>query len=140
VCVCVYRVRQWVYKKLGFTTSIRFLWYEVRLQHTAAHCNTLHHTATHCNTLQHTATQCNALGFLWYEVRRTCGWVNVTQCNTVQHTAAHCNTLQHTATHCNTLQHTAAHCHALQCTVVSVVRGQACNIRLFGGKWGPFGI
>jgi len=32
---------------------------QIRLQHTATHCNTLQHTATHCNALQHTATYCN---------------------------------------------------------------------------------
>ena len=36
----------------------RSLW-DLRLQHTATHCNTLRNTATHCNTLQHTATHCN---------------------------------------------------------------------------------
>ena len=31
------------------------------MQHTAAHCNTLHYTATHCNTLPHTTTNYNTL-------------------------------------------------------------------------------
>ena len=70
--------------------------FEITLQHTATHCNTLQHTATHCSILQHTATHCS----------------------TLQHTAAHCNTLQHTAAHCNTLQHTAAHCNTLQHTLL----------------------
>ena len=69
VCVCVCRV-----------TSLSRA--PNTLQHTVAHCNTLH-TATNCNTQQHTATYCS----------------------TLQHLTAHCNTLPHITTHCNTLQH-----------------------------------
>jgi len=37
---------------------------DIRLQHTATHCNTLQHTATHCNTLQHTASHLFCWGSL----------------------------------------------------------------------------
>jgi len=65
-----------------------------KLQHTAAHCNTLQHTATHCTILHHTGTLC----------------------------LPNCNTLQHTVIHCNTMRHTAPHRHS-QSAVPASVRG-----------------
>ena len=94
--VCVYRETLYIPN----VTEIDCFYYLIVLAYEVA----LQHTATHCNTLQHTATPCNT----------------ATHCSTLQHTAAHCNTRQHTATemhhtatHCNTLHHTAAYCSIL---------------------------
>jgi len=98
-----------------------------KLQHTAAHRNSLLHrdlnsienstlpdAATCCNvaTLQHTAAHRLEL----HRGRRTATYCKAqqhaatrrTEPHREQHTATHCNTLQHAATRCDILQHTTA--------------------------------
>ena len=74
-----------------------------RVNHCAAHCNTLQHAATHCNTLQHES-----------HVNSTCK-------PRMNHCAAHCNTL------CNTLQHTATHCATHSSTLQHTVQHTATH-------------
>ena len=66
--------------------------YEVPLQHTATHCNTLQHTATHCKKLQHTLQQEARTLFTNYPHAH----LTATHCNVPQRTATH------TATHAGT--------------------------------------
>ena len=52
VCVCV---SVWERERVSeYICDMEVV--NLRLQHTATHCNTLHHTATCYNTLQYTAT------------------------------------------------------------------------------------
>jgi len=92
----------------------------LRMQCTAARCNTLQRTAMHCNTLQ-----LRRMGHDKIHSFRSCAKQNPSHitCHekpmtyskkTLQHIEIHCNALQHTATHYNALQRTATHCNSLQ--------------------------
>ena len=50
---------------IGYYVRHYTVW-DVEMQHTATHCNTLQHTATHCSTLQHTATHCST-HYVWHD-------------------------------------------------------------------------
>ena len=124
------------------------------LQHTAAHCNTLHetcwccfwpcecscllHTATHCNnrnTPLHTATHCNTLHEMRWCCLLTCELsllLYTTYCNTLQHTATHTKVCECLCIHCNILQHTATHTKVFGCLCVlqaTIHCNTHCNTR-----------
>jgi len=97
---------------IAYQTTSRSHRYNVSLQH----------TATHCNTLQLTVAS------IAYQTTSRSHRYNVS----LQHTATHCNTLQLTVASIAyqttsrshrynvSLQHTATHCNTLQLTVASV--------------------
>jgi len=122
------------------------------LQHTAAHCNTLHetcwccfwpcecscllHTATHWNTPLHTATHCNTLHEMRWCCFLTCELslllYTATYCNTLQHTATHTKVCECLCIHCNILQHTATHTKVFGCLCVlqaTIHCNTHCNTR-----------
>ena len=98
-----------------------------RLQHIAAHCNSLQHTAPHFNrngithtcvilllhncvynTLQHTATHCNTLLHISTAMR---SYAHTSHANFNTMSATHRNTMQRIAIHCTTMQQERDHTH-----------------------------
>ena len=68
---------------------------------TLIHCITLQHTAAHCNTLHHI--------YIYICLPARCE-ETLLHCITLQHTATHSSTQHHTAWLSNTLQQTTSHC------------------------------